>query len=170
MNRFSRTKVKATPDAKQAVALLGLAVVALFLLAPGTSKAIEPVTTEQLNGYCANYETEPDSAQSTICVRYIQGFIAGAIATDDRVARNVAREISGNDNFINNFASVRYGRKQREYEPTYFAEFCVPEAVPLKEVVLKVKRDIRDPIYIAEEKLARDAVYRALRQDYACEQ
>jgi len=141
----------------------------LMLAAPVLATAIEPLKTEDLIGYCATYETAPDAAEGVACVHYIKGFVAGAVATDDRVARNVARQISGNDDYFRSWEEVRYGRKTRQYEPTFFAEFCIDDAIPLRDVVLKVIRDIQDPVYLREEPLARDAVYRALRQDYACE-
>lgn len=140
-----------------------------LLAAPMMAAAIEPLKTEDLIGYCATYETDPESKEGTACVHYIKGFVEGAVATDDRVARNVAKQVSGSDDYFRTWEEVRYGRKTRQYEPTFFAEFCIGDDVPLRDVVLKVVRDIQDPIWVREEPLARDAVFRALRQDYACD-
>jgi hypothetical protein len=142
----------------------------LLLAAPMLAVSIEPVKTKDLIAFCATYESAPESSEGIACVHYIKGFVAGAVATDDRVARNVARRMSGNDDYFRTWEELRYGRKKRQYEPTYFAEFCIADEIPLRDVVLKVVRDIQDPVFISEEPLARDAVYRALRQDYACEE
>ena len=150
-------------------AQLAFLVAPLLLAIPMISSAIQPLSTADLITYCATQETEPESKDGIACVHYIKGFVAGAVATDDRVARNVARRVSGDDNYFRSWEELRYGRKKREYEPTYFAEFCIADEIPLRDVVLKVVRDIQDPVFLSEEPLARDAVYRALRQDYACE-
>ncbi|MDJ0656856.1 MAG: Rap1a/Tai family immunity protein [Xanthomonadales bacterium] len=149
--------------------LAGLPAAALLLFFTGSASAITPMKTVDLIEHCRSYLEQPDSADTLICTRYIQGFVAGAIATDDRVSRNVAKEITESANFAERYSAVRFGRKLDRFGPTYFAEFCVPEEVPLLAVVEKVVFDLKSPDFFSDAPLARDAVYKALRKDYACE-
>ena len=47
--------------------------------APG----VEVMTTEELQIHCAEIDRAPKSEDAIFCTRYIQGFIDGAIATDE---------------------------------------------------------------------------------------
>ena len=136
---------------------------------PTTALAITPMTTAQLIAQCDAYSSDASSAEASACIHYIQGFVAGAIATDERVSRNVVKQMSETEDYAQRYAEVRFGRQLEEFGPTYFAEFCVPEEVPLAEVVEKIVFDLQDPSFLRDQPLARDAVYRALRKDYACE-
>ena len=69
-----------------------IALSALLLFAPVVD-AVEPLSTEELKLHCEFYEDDPEGTDGTFCVRYIQGFIDGAVATDERVTYNIADEI-----------------------------------------------------------------------------
>jgi hypothetical protein len=49
-----------------------------------------------------------------------------------------------------------------------YAEYCLGDPVPLKEVVDHVVVDAQDPEVVARIPLARDLVYQALRTHYPC--
>jgi len=48
--------------------------------------AVEPLSTQELASHCAHYSEYNEGVDTIFCVRYIQGFIDGAIATDERVS------------------------------------------------------------------------------------
>lgn len=154
---------------KTRLVTVGLPAAVLLLCAASGALAITPMKTVDLIEHCRAYSEQPESADTLVCTHYIQGFIAGAIATDDRVSRNVVKEISESASYAERYSAVRFGRKIDRFGPTYFAEFCVPEEVPLLAVVEKVVFDLKSPDFFSDAPLARDAVYKALRKDYACE-
>ena len=55
------------------------------------------------------------------------------------------------------------------YGATGYADFCLGEPVPLKEVVEHVIKDLMNRKVLEEQLRARDAVYAVLRRDYPCE-
>ena len=66
----------------------------LLLLLPGmllTSPltwAVEPLSTTELVSHCDKYYDEQATEDRVFCVRYVQGFIDGAVATDEPFLRN----------------------------------------------------------------------------------
>ena len=65
------------------------AVMGALLLAP-SAWAVEALTTAELISHCDKYHDDTATEDRIFCIRYIQGFIDGAVATDERVMRNVA--------------------------------------------------------------------------------
>ena len=78
--------------------LFGLIIISMFL-SPATVKAIEPLSSEELTELCKDYPKLPDSHTSLQCIRYIKGFIDGAIATDAGVAKNANDESEESSSF-----------------------------------------------------------------------
>ncbi len=144
--------------------------VALFLvLPPGEASAVEVLSSAELASHCNHYREDPDGEDGIFCVRYIQGFIDGAVATDERVTMNVAAEYdAGDESFAERAMRTRLGSRLERYGPSYYAEFCLGEPVPLAEVVDKVVSSLAEAEYIAERQRARDVVYRVLRDNYPC--
>ena len=103
------------------------------------------------------------------CVRYIQGFIDGAVATDERVARNVVKEYEKEESYSQRAARTRIGNRLNRYGSSVYADFCLGDPVPLKEVVEHVVADLEDAERVKANPLARDVVYQTLRRDYPCE-
>ena len=67
---------------------LGWWVLTGALLAAPAAWGVEALSTEELVSHCDKYH-DPNAAEDrTFCVRYIQGFIDGAVATDERVTNN----------------------------------------------------------------------------------
>ena len=58
------------------------------LMASPAAWAVEALSTEELVSHCDKYYDEQATEDRVFCVRYVQGFIDGAVATDERVARN----------------------------------------------------------------------------------
>lgn len=131
--------------------------------------AVEALSTEELISHCALYEEDPDGKDGIFCARYIQGFIDGAVATDERVTYNVANEYDRDESFTERAIRTRLGSRIDRYGPSYYAEFCLGEPVPLAEVARVVVADLLALEDFEGRELARDVVYATLRTEYPCE-
>jgi hypothetical protein len=140
-----------------------------FSAATNDAQAVEALSTEELISHCAIYEQDPDGEDGIFCVRYIQGFIDGAVVTDERVTYNVADEYDRDESFTKRAIRTRLGSRIDRYGPSYYAEFCLGEPVPLAEVVRVVIADLLALDDLTGRGLARDVVYATLRTEYPCE-
>lgn len=146
----------------------GVLVLAMFL--PIHAAAVEPLSSKELTEHCAHYEEDPEGKDAVFCVRYVQGFIDGAVATDERVTLNVAAEYEKKETYADRAIRTRLpSRHMGRFGSTVYAEFCLGAPVPLKEVVEHVVHDLMNRKVLEEQLLARDAVYSVLRRDYSCE-
>ena len=134
----------------------------------GNVGAVEALSTEELRLHCEVYETDPDGSDGVFCVRYIQGFIDGAVVTDERVTYNVADEADRQETFTERAARTRVGARLNLYGPSVYAEFCLGEPIPLREVVAAIVGDLLDSQKVTGISRARDVVYNTLRQTYPC--
>ncbi len=149
---------------------LGCAIgIVAVMAAVSDARAVEALSTEELIAHCAIYEQDPEGADGIFCVRYIQGFIDGAVATDERVTYNVAAEYDRDETFTERAIRTRLGSRIDQYGPSYYAEFCLGEPVPLSEVVRVVIADLLELENLEGRKRARDIVYATLRTEYPCE-
>lgn len=140
------------------------------LLSAHQAAAVEALSTKELAEHCIHYHDDPDGEDAIFCVRYVQGFIDGAVATDERVAVNVVAEIEQEESFAERAIRLRGpSKKVSRYGATVYAEFCLGAPVALKEVVEHVIEDLRNRKVLEERLLARDAVYAVLRRDYPCD-
>ena len=143
---------------------------ALFLGYSGKADAVEALSTAELAEHCIHYADDPDGKDAIFCVRYVQGFIDGAVATDERVTLNVFAELEQEESFSERAIRTRSpSRSLARYGATVYAEFCLGAPVPLKEVVEHVIEDLMNRKVLEDTLLARDAVYAVLRRDYPCE-
>ena len=137
-----------------------------LLLSTTSAKAAETLTTEELALHCSHYEKDPQGIDATFCVRYIQGFIDGAVATDERVISNI---VTGKkeETFSERAMRTRLG-KLRLYGSTYNADFCLSDPIALNEAVEKVVADLMNETILNKPILARDVVYQTFRNHYPC--
>lgn len=133
------------------------------------AEAVEALSTPELAEHCAYYFEDPEGEDAVFCVRYVQGFIDGAVATDERVILNIATELDRDETFSDRVIRVRVGSRSKRFGPTVYADFCLGAPVPLKEVVEKVVHNLMNRRFLDEQLLARDAVYSVLRKEYPCE-
>lgn len=140
-----------------------------FSCMPG-AMAVEALSTAELKSHCEVYESDPEGTDGVFCVRYIQGFIDGAVVTDERVTYNVADEMDREETFTERAARTRVGTRLNLYGPSVYAEFCLGEPVPLREVVAAIIGDLLDPAQVAGISLAREVVYNTLRRTYPCQE
>ena len=142
---------------------------AVPLILADKARAVEPLSTKELAEHCIYYADNPTGEDAIFCVRYVQGFIDGAVATDERVALNVVAEIEKEETYSERMIRIRSpSRSMSRYGATVYAEFCLGEPVALKEVVEHVIDDLMNRKVLEETLLARDAVYAVLRRDYPC--
>ena len=146
---------------------IGLMLACGFLFA-APAWAVEALSTGELLSHCEKYNDEDAEEDRIFCVRYIQGFIDGAVATDERVMRNVVEEYGQEESFSQRAKRTRIGSRLDRYGATAYADYCLGDPVPLKEVVEHVVEDASDPKLVAEYPLARELVYKSLRLHYPC--
>jgi hypothetical protein len=139
-----------------------------LLLIGRSALSVEPLSTEELATHCKHYTVEPVGEDAAFCVRYIQGFIDGAVATDGRVTRNVSDEYEKTSAFSERAMRTRLGSRLDRYGPSYYAEFCLGAPVPLKDVVETVVKNVLNKESAARQPLARELVYETLRDQYPC--
>jgi hypothetical protein len=142
----------------------------LFVLVPlQDARAVEALSTEELIEHCAVYEDDPEGKDGIFCVRYIQGFIDGAVATDERVTYNIADELDSEESFTERAIRTRVGSRIERFGSSYYAEFCLGEPVPLAAVVQVIVGDLMKLKNLEGRELARDVVYETLRRHYPCQ-
>ena len=149
-------------------------ILGIFVNTAATSDAlaVEALSTEELIDHCAVYENDPDGEDGIFCVRYIQGFIDGAVATDERVTYNVADEYDREETFTERAIRTRLGSRIDRYGSSYYAEFCLGEPIPLADVAQAVIADLMNLDKLGNlegRELARDVVYATLRREYPCQ-
>jgi hypothetical protein len=95
------------------------------LLAAPTAQAVEALSTGELMSHCEKYYDEQAREDRVFCMRYIQGFIDGAVATDERVTRNVVGEYDEDETFSERAARTRIGTRLERYGASVYADFCL---------------------------------------------
>ena len=131
--------------------------------------AVEVLTAEELASHCTAFPDDVDGVDGEYCVRYIQGFIDGAIATDVRVMLNMEAERDQEESFTERAIRTRMIDRNLQLRAAGYAEFCLGDPVPLAEVVANVVADLEERIKAMDSAgTARDAVYESLRRNYPC--
>lgn len=139
----------------------------LFLLVSVNKvNAVEPLSAIELASHCKVLPEQAKTIDGQFCIRYIQGFIDGAVATDERVLLNLEAEFENKETFAERAARTR-GAGLRERAARY-AEFCLGDPVSLRDVVSRVVDDLKASD-LAEDVMARTVVYTSLRKHYRCE-
>jgi hypothetical protein len=149
--------------------LAAVLAVAVGLVVSADADAVEVLSAEELASHCAEFHDDPDGLDGQYCVRYIQGFIDGAIATDVRVMLNMEAE-RGEETFTERAIRTRIIDRNSLTRAAGYAEFCLGDPVPLIEVVTRVVGDLDERVKATDSSgTARDAVYESLRRHYPCE-
>ena len=140
-----------------------------LLLANPTARAVEVLTVHELVSHCEFLETAPDGADAQYCIRYIQGFIDGAAATDVRVMLTVEADDDRSESFSERAKRTRAPTRSDQFRAARLAGFCLGDPLPLKDVVDKVVKDLVTlDVDETARSPARDAVYNSLRDHYPC--
>ena len=146
----------------------GLIFIALTIAPQQEASAVEPLSAIELASHCKHFQSAPEGVDGIFCVRYVQGFIDGAIATDERVTLNVAEEYHKEESFSERATRIRLGQRMESYGGSYYAEFCLGEPSPLAEVVARVAAGLEQNPPTSDTILARNVVYGTLRKHYPC--
>lgn len=142
--------------------------IALLLLSDRV-ESVEPLSTPELASHCVHYDEDREGKDAIFCIRYVQGFIDGAVATDARVLENVAGEFDEDETFAERAIRNRIGSRISTRGPTVYADFCLGEPDSLEQVVEKVVKNLLNRKVLDENLLARDAVFSTLRREYPCD-
>ena len=141
---------------------------AVLLLFSPLAMAVESLSASQLNEYCEAFAESPEAVLAQKCAAYVGGFLDGAVATDERVAVNVAAEIEDGESFSERAIRTRVYGRLRDFGPSVYAEFCVGDPVPIADVVGHVIEELN-----ARESLdniaARSIVYASVKKHYPCD-
>ncbi|MFT6408949.1 MAG: hypothetical protein ACJAQ6_002371 [Arenicella sp.] len=131
--------------------------------------AVEALSAQELALHCKVLPELSDSIDGQYCIRYIQGFIDGAVATDVRVMVNVEAESDRQETIAERAIRTRLSSRFNNQRAASYAEFCLGDPVPLKDVVANVVRDLEQDLKTDNsEHPARDVVYQSLRNNYPC--
>jgi hypothetical protein len=131
--------------------------------------AVEVLSAEELASHCEIFHEDAEGVDGQYCVRYIQGFIDGAVATDVRVMLNMEAE-RDKETFTERAIRTRMIDRNSMTRAAGYAEFCLGDPVPLIEVVEKVIADLDERVKATDSSgTARDVVYESLRRHYPCE-
>ena len=138
---------------------------------PPQSQAIELLTIHELVSHCMHLESDPQGVDAQYCIRYIQGFIDGAVETDDRILKALEQEKGNMDALTARALRTRMPRRGHYDRPGSLAGFCLADPIPLRAVVDTVVADLiaRDIDETAESP-ARVTVEDSLRDHYPCEE
>ena len=140
----------------------------IILLSAQQARAVEPLSARELADHCSHYADDPDSRDAIFCMRYPQGFIDGAVATDERIVQNIATEPDTGETFTERVMRTRLGSRTNRFGPTVYTDFCLGAPLPLKVVVEKVVNKLMNRRFLEEQLLSRDAVFSTLRNEYPC--
>jgi len=123
---------------------------------------------EALIKSCQQYIKADDLPEDSVCYEYINGFIDGAVITDTAIIENIAAEseMQGSD-FFRRAYKTRLGDRGKNPPPTYFAKFCLPEAVTRHDIVRTLVQSL-DGNALSKTPF-REQLYTALKKVYACE-
>lgn len=145
--------------------LIFLTATLAFLLSAKSALAIEPMTLKELSELCENYQKNSESSESKQCVRYIKGFIDGAIAIDPKLASD-SKASEKKPSYTERAIKSRIGNRIKSYATPANNDFCLGKPVLMKEIVYKVKKNILKKAQ--SDELALFVIYRTLRQEYPC--
>ena len=98
-----------------------LAFALAFLLAAPGARAVEVLTVHDLISHCHRLEAEPEGPDAQYCIRYIQGFIDGAVATDVRVMLNVEADPDNRESFTQRAMRTRTPSRADQIRAARFA-------------------------------------------------
>lgn len=131
------------------------------------SQAADPLGALALKKYCGALKDASDSAEARLCLLYINGFVDGAIVTDERVTQNVVKEVDKQESLLDRAMRTRLLGQLRDFGPSFYAEFCVGKAVSIAGIADRVMAEF-DYHSALENVAAQTIVFDALRRHYPC--
>ncbi len=148
---------------------LACTVLVLQLMLTPTAHAVEILTSKELASHCVLLSANPEGVDGQYCVRYIQGFIDGAIATDARVMLNAENAITGDETFAERAMRTRMPGRVDRSRAAKLAGFCLGDPLPLRDVVDVVVTDlVKQQDSLTKDEPAMEVVYKSLMTNYPC--
>jgi len=125
------------------------------------STPVIALTAVALKESCAHSE----ASQLLRCTLYVEGFVDGALTTDPNVADAVLQEAPELSAWMRRAISTRVGDQMKRFGESFYADFCLPEAERLDQVVNRIKATNapQDP-----ETPASYWLYQLLRDEFPC--
>jgi len=153
------------------IAVISILVGLLLLLqVTPPAKAVEVLSAQELASHCALVKTEPEGVDAQYCIRYIQGFIDGAVATDVNVMLNAETGADSGETFSQRAKRTRAPSRADQHRAAQLAGFCLGEPLPLREVVDVVVADLQTlDANEVKDGSAMEVVYASLQQHYPCD-
>ena len=139
---------------------------AISLVAAKDVRAVEPLTANELAELCVADSARAEDLDRRLCIRYIQGFVDGAGATDERVLLNMEAELNQKETFAERAIRTRGLGSSRDRAARY-AEICLGDPVSITEVVSKIVADFTGRKFAADA-MACTVVYSSLRKHFPC--
>lgn len=151
--------------------VVGAAFLIMQLVVAPAVNAVEELSAKELSSHCVLLERHPAGADALYCIRYIQGFIDGAVATDARVMLSAESGFAGKETFSERAKRTRLPSRMDRFRATTPAGFCLGDPLPLRNVVGVIVADLAAMTEEEEQSaLAMDVVYASLQRHYPCEQ
>jgi hypothetical protein len=149
--------------------LMGGVLLVLQWMAVSAVQAVEVLSAQELASHCERLGSEPEGVDGQYCIRYIQGFIDGAVATDARVMLNAESDLERDETFTERAKRTRAPSRADQSRAAGLAGFCLGDPLPLREVVDVVVADLAVlPGGEAQDQPALEVVYTSLRKHYPC--
>ncbi len=139
------------------------------LLAVPAVKAVEKLSARELGSHCALRSSDSEGVDAQYCIRYIQGFIDGAVATDVRVMLNAEDTPDREETFSERAKRTRMPSRADRFRASSLAGFCLGDPLPLRDVVGVVVADLAAlPDHEGQDATAMEVVYASLQRHYPC--
>ncbi len=129
----------------------------------------DTLTSKELASNCVKLKSEPSSVDSLFCIRYIQGFIDGAVATDARVLRSAENQAHEEESFAERAMRTRATSRFEHGRDAQFSGYCLGSPIPSQHILKLVVRDLLDTPATRGSVPARETVYASLRKHYPCQ-
>ena len=133
------------------------------------TRALEALTVHELVVHCEYVESDPQGVDGQYCIRYIQGFIDGAVETDERIVQDLQAGSSSAEGLTERAMRTRMPRRGSYDRPGSLAGFCLGDPIPLRDVVDTIIADlVALDIGDTADSPARIAVEDSLRKHFPC--
>lgn len=138
-----------------------------LLLLIGFSSLHAENAEEALVKSCSGYITSKVIPEDSVCFEYINGFIDGAIITDEAIIENITKERKEFSSFFNRAYKTRVGYTRKERPATYYANFCLPEDQTRKMVIEELIHQIDSEVI--NKQTFRTTLYDTIKRVYPCD-
>ena len=141
----------------------------LFFIASAKASPVEWLTGHDLEQSCDLLLEDAGNPDGGLCLAFIQGFIAGADASDGVVVPDTRASRPADETYAERAARTRLGTlRMQQVQPSTRPAYCIDETTPAIEVVKKVTAYLEDHASAADLTVC-DAVREALVHSFPCQ-